>query len=58
MGQAAPARKALSGSLGERRQVATVDRRVGVRAGCYPPPAPRDRHPALHNVTDSVGHAV
>ena len=36
MGQAAPAGEALSGGFGERGQVAAVDRRVGLRAGCHP----------------------
>ena len=58
MGQAAPAREALSGGLGERGQVATVDRCIGLRAGCNPPQAPSNRHPALHNAADSLGHAV
>ena len=56
--QTASADQVVLWHIGERREVADLDRRLGVRARGHHQKAPQPGCLALHIATDLFGHAV
>ena len=58
MDQAAPAHQGILRHFRKRRQIANLDRRLGLRLGCHRQETPRTRGEPLRNPTNFEPHPV